>query len=139
MWQYPQCSSQVSISQTGARGKSGFLVVVRELSCSKGIGPHVEMKYGTQGSSQVGVGNSGSPLVATGILGILWSCLHKGNQASFQVSRGTSGLLSSCCRQIGPHLASREESHGFSRVVAGTSGFRLSYDQDLREPLVLTQ
>ena len=40
-------------------------------------------------------------------------------------------MLSSCCRQIRPHLAFREESHGFSRVVAGTSGFRLSCDQDL--------
>ena len=40
-------------------------------------------------------------------------------------------MLSSCCRQIRPHLAVREEYHGFSRVVAGTSGFRLSCDQDL--------
>ena len=32
------------------------------------------------------------------------------------------------CRGIGPHLAGRGKSHGFSRVAAGTWGTFSSYD-----------
>ena len=39
----------------------------------------------------------------------------------------------------GPQLALREESPGFSRVAAGNKRFLLSYDVDLRNPLVLPQ
>ena len=39
-------------------------------------------------------------------------------------------LLSKQCRGIGPHLAARGKSHGFSRVAAGTWGIFSSYDGD---------
>ena len=65
--------------------------------------------------------------------------LHKGRQASFQVGRVNSRLLSRCCRGIGPHLALVRESCGFSRVAAGSSGFFLGGDRDRRELLVLPQ
>ena len=38
------------------------------------------------------------------------------------------------CRGILPHLMLRVESHGFSRVVAGSLGFLSSGDGDFREP-----
>ena len=103
----------------------------------KWIGPHLEMRWGTRGSSLV-VGNSG-----------FFSCcdgchresleLHKWSQDSFQVARGNSGLLSRHCREKGPHLALRGESRDFSRVVAGSSVFFSSCDMDLRAPLMLPQ
>ena len=34
------------------------------------------------------------------------------------------------CRGIGPRLAGRGKSHGFSRVAAGTRGILSSYDRD---------
>ena len=86
--------------------------------------------------------------VAAGNSGFLSSCdvylgypleLHKGRQASFQVGRVHSRLLSRRCRGIGPHLALVGESCGFSRVAAGSSGFFLGGDRDLRELLVLPQ
>ena len=39
-------------------------------------------------------------------------------------------LLRMQCRGIGPHLAGRGKSHGFSRVAAGTWGIFSSYDGD---------
>lgn len=83
-----------------------------------------------------------------GNLGFLSSCdgyhreplvLHKGSQASFQVGRVNSRLLSRRCRGIGPHLTLMWESCGFSRVAVRSSGFFLSGDRDLRELLVLPQ
>ena len=41
---------------------------------------------------------------------------------------GRMQLLCMQCRGIGPHLVARGKSHGFSRVVAGTSGIFSSYD-----------
>ena len=38
-----------------------------------------------------------------------------------------------------PHLAWRGESHGFSRVATGNLGFILTYEGDLRDPLVWPQ
>ena len=43
---------------------------------------------------------------------------------------GKVELLSMKCRGIGPHLAVRGKSHGFSRVAAGTWGVFSSYDGD---------
>ena len=44
------------------------------------------------------------------------------------------------CRSIkGPHLALRDESPGFCRFVSGLLGLLLSYDGDLRDPLVWPQ
>ena len=43
---------------------------------------------------------------------------------------GETQLLCMQCRGIGPHLAARGKSHGFSRVAAGTWGTFSSYDRD---------
>ena len=40
---------------------------------------------------------------------------------------GKTQLLCMQCRVIGPHLAARGKSHGFSRVAAGTWGIFTSY------------
>ena len=120
-------------SSCAARGKSGFLS-----TRTRGIGPHLEMRWVTQGSSQVVTGNTC----------FLWSWdrylkesheYHKASEASFQFSRGNSGLLSRCCRGKFPHLALRGESYGFSRVSAGSLGFLWSCNWDLMEPLVFHQ
>ena len=43
---------------------------------------------------------------------------------------GKTQLLCMQCRGIGPHLVARGQSHGFSRVAAGTLGIFSSYDGD---------
>ena len=63
--------------------------------------------------------------------------LHNGYRVPFGVSRRNVGFLSRHCSGKGPHLTLRGESHGFSRVGAGSLGFFLSCDGDLRYPLVL--
>ena len=65
--------------------------------------------------------------------------LHEGSQASFQVLRGNSGLLSWHWRRKGPHLALMGESRGLSLVAAGGLWFLSRYYGELREPLVLYQ
>ena len=194
-----QDSSQVSIGETGlllmCKGNIGFLT-----SQHRGIGPDLEMMWGTRAPSQVMAGDSGflssgdwnlgEPLdlhkccqallssferelgtvlevllgkgpylalrqessgfshVAVGSLGFLSSCdrdlrerfvLPQGSQVSFGVLRVRAGLLSSYCRRIRPHLALRGESHGVSRVLAGSFVLLSSCDGDCREPLVLPQ
>ena len=57
----------------------------------------------------------------------------------FWDSSGKVGFCSRHCRGKGPHLALRGESPGFSRVVATYLGFLSSYDEDLRDPLLLPQ
>ena len=49
------------------------------------------------------------------------------------------GFLSRCHSVKGPHLALRDESPGFCRFVSGLLGLLLSYDGDLRDPLVWPQ
>ena len=70
-------------------------------NCFRGI--QTQVRWETWNSSRI----------ATGILGFLSSCngdvseplvLPQGSQASFGVSRGTSGFLSSCCQGMRPHL-----------------------------------
>ena len=61
--------------------------------------------------------------------------MHQGCQVPIPISRGNVGFLSRCCRGKGPHLAMMGEPCGFSRVAARF----LSYDGELREPLVLPQ
>ena len=65
--------------------------------------------------------------------------LPQGWQGSVQGSRGKVGFLLRSPSRIGPHLALRAVSPGFSRVVAGNLGFLSSYDGDLRDPLMLPQ
>ena len=62
--------------------------------------------------------------------------LPQESQVSFQVARGSAGLLSSHCRGIKPHLTLRDESCGVSRDAAGSFGSLSSCDRDLREPLI---
>ena len=49
------------------------------------------------------------------------------------------GFLSRRCIGKGPHLALRGESRGFPRGLAGSLGFLLICDVDLRVPLILPQ
>ena len=83
-----------------------------------------------------------------GTSGLLSSCdgylrepieIHKGIQASFQVSRGKSRLLLWHCWGKGPLLTLRQESCGFSQVPAGSLGSLSNFDGDIRESLVLPQ
>ena len=65
-----------------------------------------------------------------------WSCDSVVGYSGVQSSKsrlitcliGKRQLLWTQCRGIGPHLAAREKSHGFSRVAAGTWGIFSSYD-----------
>ena len=43
---------------------------------------------------------------------------------------GKTQLLCMQCRGVGPHLAARGKSHGFSRVAAGTSCIFTSFGGD---------
>ena len=82
-------------------------------------------------------------------MGVLSSCdrylgehfeLQKGSQASFQVAKGNSGLLSSRCRRILPYLKLRDEYGGFSRVGRGILGFVSSWDGDFKNyKLIINQ
>ena len=63
--------------------------------------------------------------------------LHQRRQVPFRVSRGNVVFLSRHCFGKGPHLALRGESRGFYRVWAGSLGFLLGCDGDLRDPLLL--
>ena len=65
----------------------------------------------------------------------------KVSQASYEVLRGNSGLLSRLCRKR--RASSHDDDDGgipwFSRVAAGSLAFLSSYEGELREPLVLSQ
>ena len=52
---------------------------------------------------------------------------------------GKSQLLWTQCRGIGPHLEESEESHGFSRVAAGTWGIFSSYVGEVHSKLEFVQ
>ena len=56
---------------------------------------------------------------------------NQANRGSLCVFIGKTQLLCMQCREIGPHLAGRGKSHGFSRVAAGTWGIFSSYDGDV--------
>ena len=75
--------------------------------------------------------------------------LRRGVQQTFCVASGKSCLLSCCegehgialesLQGIGPHLTGRVETRGVSRVAAGSFGFILSSNENLREPLMFPQ
>ena len=48
---------------------------------------------------------------------------------------GNTGLLCTQCKGIGPHLAARGKSHGFSRVAKRTWGIFSSYTADAHSKL----
>ena len=52
---------------------------------------------------------------------------------------GKTLLLCTECRGIGPHLAEKGESHGFSRVAAGTCSIFSSYGGDVHSKLKFVQ
>ena len=58
---------------------------------------------------------------------------------TFRGSKGKVGFLSRRRCAKGPHIGLRGEFPGVSRVSTGNLGFLLSYDGDLRDPLVLPQ
>ena len=60
----------------------------------------------------------------------------QGFQGSSRGSRGKLGFLSRRCSGKGPHLALRGEYPGFSRLVAAKLGSLMSYNRNLRDPLV---
>ena len=73
-------------------------------------------------------------------MGIEGSHLNTGNVQS-RNSRlltcliGKTPFFWTQCRGIGPHLAGRGKSHGFSRVAAGTWGIFSSYSGDVHSKL----
>ena len=86
--------------------------------------------------------------VSAGNLGFHSSChgdlrdplvLPQQSQVSFQIVRGSVGLLSNYFQGIGPLLAWKRESRGVSQVAVDSFGFVSSFDGDLREPLMLPQ
>ena len=86
--------------------------------------------------------------VSAGSLGFHSSChgdlrdplvLPQQSQVSFQIVRGSVGLLSNYFQGIGPLLAWKKESRGVSQVAVDSFGFVSSFDGDLREPLMLPQ
>ena len=79
----------------------------------------------------------GSSRVATGTSGNLACCLKK--VVSFQVARGSMGLLSNHCSAMGHHFALRGESRGVSQVALGSFVFLSSCNGDLREPHMFLQ
>ena len=52
---------------------------------------------------------------------------------------GKTQLLSIQCRGIGPHIAARGKSHGFSQGAAGTWGIFSSYGVDVHSKLEFVQ
>ena len=65
--------------------------------------------------------------------------LPQGCQEPFRGSRGKVGFFLRLLSGKGPHLTLRGESPGFSRVAVANLGFLLSYDGELRDPLVCPQ
>ena len=79
------------------------------------------------------------------VLLILWQCFWGLYGAQSRKSRllmcliGETQLLWEKCRGIGPHLAARGKSHGFSRVAAGILGIFSSYGGDVHLKLEFVQ
>ena len=122
--------------------------------CERKVGISLESKQVNRPSSRDEVGNMGLHLSYGRNLGFPLSCdgylrepleLHKGSQASFQVSRGNSGLHSRLCRVIRPHVVLRREclffffklqgeAWGSSRVKMRTSENLSCCLRDVRPP-----
>ena len=94
------------------------------------------MSWGSRGSSQFAVGNSGFLSICDSYFGEPLE-LHKGSQASFRVSRGILGLFLRRCRGKWPHLMLRPKIQGSSHVVTGISGLLSSFNIGVRPSLIL--
>ena len=72
------------------------------------------------------------------MLGHLLSFI-KGVKDPFEAQEGRWDISQYAHSRKGPHLMLRGESPGFSQVTAGNLVFLMSYDGDLRDPLVWPQ
>ena len=109
-------------------GKLGFLS-----SRCTGIGPHLELRLETWGSSQVVMSVSRFPSSCHGDLReLLW--LPQGSQASFLVVRGTSVVRG---RGIGPHIELRWDTQGSSPVATSILGNLSSCKKGVKSPFEL--
>ena len=97
----------------------------RTRDCSLGHagkeGPHLAMTGASRGFSQGAVPGWGFSRDRTGSSGRLLWC--HGSQVSMDVAWGSASLLSSHGRGIKPQDASKKNSRGLSRGVAGNPGF----------------
>ena len=66
------------------------------------------------------------------------SCIE-GVKDPFESQEGRWDISQYAHSRKGPHLMLRGESPGFSQVTAGNLVFLMSYDGDLRDPLVWPQ
>ena len=73
----------------------------------------------------------------TVLLGTLWSSIKQ--IEALYVFDWENAIALDTCRGIGPHLAARGKSHGFSRVAAGTWGIFSSYGGDVHSKLEFIQ
>ena len=105
-------------------GNSGFLS-----SHCMGIGPYLELRPETRGSSWVAMDISGFP---SSCHRDLW--LPQGSQASLLVVRGTSLVR---VRRIGPHLELRWDTRGSSPVATNILGNLLSCKKGVKPPFDL--
>ena len=62
--------------------------------------------------------------------------LPVGNQAAFQVARGTWEFLSSHCQGMESHLEMRQVTQGSSPLATGISGFLSSFNKGVRPHLI---
>ena len=115
------------------RGNSGLL----SRQCRE-ICPHLQIRWGTQGSSRVLVGTLGFLSSCNKNLGNLLCCI-KGVRPLFQFWEGTRNCTKGAAGENALMSRWGEESHGFSWAVVGSLGFLSSYHMDFREPLVLPQ
>ena len=99
-----------------ARGEVGI-----PLELKQGMSPHLEMRWGTRGSSRVASGNSGFLSSCDGYLREPLE-LRKGNKAFYQVLRGDLGLLSRRCGKKGVSSHIEGEFRGFSQVAVEVWG-----------------
>ena len=67
------------------------------------------------------------------LLGTLWSSI-KQIEAPY-VFDWENAIALDTMQGIGPHLAGKGKSHGFSRVAAGTWGIFSSYSRDVHSKL----
>ena len=95
---------------------------------SRRIDPHPEMQRGKRAQNEVCLGTRYSSQVGTCMSGNFLNCI----KVSIRISRGYVGYLERCCSGKGPPLALRGESSGFPRSLAGSLGFLLCCNLDIR-------
>ena len=91
------------------------------ISTAEAYAPHLAMTGASRGFSQGAVPGWGFSRDRTGSSGRLLWC--HGSQVSMDVAWGSASLLSSHGRGIKPQDASKKNSRGLSRGVAGNPGF----------------